>query len=848
MLRPQREAQHASRGGDRHLSLRFSQGRERLRVREFISNISKDLPFKRHLFHSRERSGSRDRRSKNKPQQEKAPLPNKNVSYNWKVPSLRTRKVVEEMFSKLFTEENEINGNFIDKTITLCPPDEDILLIEDRDHYNLLHKAIIFADLSLVTVLINHGCDVNGVRSSEECSISGKTSGKKCCPHDNLGSLHLACYLGHTEIVLLLLQRGADKSMARRVYTSAVINDPLRLQPEMMNSSALSRADEIISKCGRREPIFYAALGDHLDIVKILLAEQPHPLARPDPQYRYLVHLACRVGAFKCLRLLMDIYPEEINTKDSDGLPMLLMALNHDLKFVTMLLDHGADIHSLNDMWEPGSNILHLLYQGLPIDGANDTNRISHVTEVCLQRGVDVNSQRNPFNRIPLQDLLSVINIPVVYDPYMNIVAPSVTPDGPLTNSEQTAEDSLSQDALEEQSRFDDELYKCVKLLLKYGSNVYLKDDNNKSPLQILLSNGNHTLRCNMYLDHRTPSFIKDAMFARSYGLDNTILICRLLLEAGCPTKPNDNGSTPLRDLVEMMCSSYFGPDWAWSHSLEILEVGPLFDGYLDIITSLLEYGTDPNACPSSQLPPLLYLLSHIADSPYVDDYIIPQLTADKIQKYMQVLLEHGAHTEVEVKAVTAIGRVQTLGCFDMLTPILHQMQQHRGNHTSTNLHVLYTLALPLLQYGATTIVYHKVLYDVPTDSQAPWSYCMPTHSFLYQYLQFGLLNLVYVNDGHWYREMFEVLYSHTDHHTLQDVLNMIHHQLVETHSADNSCNCGQCHQYRDLLNEVTARPRSLKQMCRMSLSLAFGGKLAGKVPMLPLPQQIKEYLLSFRA
>ena len=66
---------------------------------------------------------------------------------------------------------------------------------------------------------------------------------------------------------------------------------------------------------------------------------------------------------FRCLQYLLDLYPDELNRKDGDGLPLLLMALNHDLKFVHLLLEYRADIRLLDDFLEQGSNILHLLFQ-----------------------------------------------------------------------------------------------------------------------------------------------------------------------------------------------------------------------------------------------------------------------------------------------------------------------------------------------------------------------------------------------------------------------------------------------------------------------------------------------------
>ncbi len=57
-----------------------------------------------------------------------------------------------------------------------------------------------------------------------------------------LGALHLASFLGRTDIVTLLLQRGCDRTLTRRVYTSAVVNDPDQQQPQLMNSSNFRQA------------------------------------------------------------------------------------------------------------------------------------------------------------------------------------------------------------------------------------------------------------------------------------------------------------------------------------------------------------------------------------------------------------------------------------------------------------------------------------------------------------------------------------------------------------------------------------------------------------------------------
>ncbi len=313
-------------------------------------------------------------------------------------------------------------------------------------------------------------------------------------------------------------------------------------------------------------------------------------------------------------------------------------------------------------------------------------------------------------------------------------------------------------------------------------------------------------------------------------------------VQAGCTTGPNVSGSTALRDLVEMMCSSYFGSDfWAWAHSLEILEVEPIFRGYAELIEMLLEYGVDPNKSPTSQLPPLLYLLSHIADSPYTNHYVVPLATAQALEKLVRLLLHYGAKSEIQIE--TTFG-VKTLSCFDMLMPVLATMQAHPQHRTHADLDVLGTLVLPLVQYGASSVVFQKILYDVPgASAHAPWCYCVPSHSFFYQLLQFGVQNLQHTSSPHYYH-IFEVLYNHTDHLTVQEVLVMVRASLRRSH--DDACSCGACDALRGMITRVIGRPRTLKQLARIAIKAAMHNNMAERVHLLPLPRLLVTYMSSF--
>ena len=675
-------------------------------------------------------------------------------------------------------------------------------------------------------MLLNHGCNINGIPYNSESNGIGCNISRKC-PHANLGSLHLAAYLGRKDIVELLYRRGADKAQCCRVYTSAVIDCPPNFQLDILSSNVSQEAAEMSSKCGSREAVFFAVLGDHADIVRALLCDaDPRDQARKtDSSHSYLVHLACRVGAYLSLCYLVDLYPSAILSPDADGLLPLVMGIKHGLRFVDLLIQRGADIHALDNLWQDHTNILHLLYKTLPFSDM-DLVPLTHVTRVCLEHGVHVNAQREPQRTSPLHELLAAVNIPAS----IHLLHPDRNP--------ADTEDKLR--------KFDRDIVSCVQCLLDAGVDVQLADSNGRSPLQILLTNGNHTVRLNAALKYQTPPHVTCALALNSYGLENTLKITRILLEHGASNKPNILGSTPLRDLTELMCSSYFGSDfWAWTHSLEILNIHEMLEGYCDIIRILLQHDCDPNATPEDQQPPLLYLLSHIADSPYSEDYVIPMATARSISAIMQILLASGANTECETETKRSIPRVT--GCFDLLMSILEKMQDFPHSRSANDLGVIHLLALPLIQHGARTVVYHKLMYGDPGSvADVPWCYCIPTHSFLYQLLQFGALNLHHVTSDDQYGQLVATLVYQADHYTLHEVLNTVYLQFSAMHQPGH-CSCSDCPAFFSLLLTYLHKPRSLKQICRLTVINSFHGLRPAAIDVLSLPSSLKEYLLSFQ-
>ena len=819
----------------------------------------------------------------------------------WKSPSDQTRKEISDLFERLFRpklqkmktvcDDSGTRGNIsegytldvrrIETTLARCSPDEDVLELEDRDHYNLIQKAIIFNCPEAVNVLLNHGCSTSGVACGHPGSCTVSHSSR--CPHGDLQALHLASFHGHVSIVKMLLIRGADRFACARVYTSAVLNDPYGLQPDVLKSLGHnSRVTDILHKCGPREPVFYAVLEDHLETLKILMGDSQNRTngktrsengesgdeseeeieKRHPPQYGHLVNLASRVGAYHCLKYLLNLFPSHVNVRDADGMPPILMALNHSTRFVRLLLDAGADVHVLDDFIEPGCNILHLLIKVLPIDGCGDHASLSPIVDSCLQQGVRVNAQRQPYNRTPLHDLLTVVNMPISAVNADNKDKPPEKRTTMYNGIDKLThkENGHSQNYGVEQRCFDDELIRCVQLLIQYGADLNAEDSEGKTPLQILLSSGNHILRCNLCFDYRVSVTTQKTMVDRNFGMQNTISITKILLKSGASIEPNTSSATPLLTLIEMICSSYFGSDfWAWTHSLEILEELAITNSYCELVGVLLDNKCNPNLTVVGTPPPILLLLSHITRSPYTDDYIISLRSALGIQKILHVFLQHDTFTEITVLArpnpshnSNRKNSTTTYGCLNMLAPILRTLTTFKQAHTGEDLLVLKVIMLCLFQHGASSLLHPSstLLYgnnsELMMDSNEDILY---THTFLYQFLLFGLNNLAYVGDGSWYKECAEILYSESPHDLLQPALNLIADQLRISHPRNMNgapCNCGQCFLFHGLIHSMLSRPRRLKQICRLAIRAAVGGRLYTSSSMLGLPPAIVHYLKTF--
>ena len=576
-------------------------------------------------------------------------------------PSQASVECAQDIFANLFDQNNQLNKEYIHTKLDKLSLNDNILLVEDKDHYNLLHKAIIFNNEELLDILIEHKFDVSRNIPRVHCNVSRR------CSHYNLGALHLACYLGHENIVRKLLEAGSDPQQDARIYTSALVNCPAHLQPRVLICDSGSNDVAIAARCGNREPVFFAVLEDHENIVKLFLETAfSGSSRRPVSQYNYLLQLACRSGSEKCIKYLLKKFPGSVNRADSDGLPPLVLVMRHKtgLYLAQLLLEAGADVHLLDNLWNKGNNILHLLYtSGLWVD---DRTSLSAVSRLCLEQGVDVNAEDQLGHR-PLNHLLEQLNgIPV--QPPINPKWPTAAP------TLQQSVLHLSAELVDIGPRFlqdaDQDLLLCIKQLIQHGC---------CTDGEVAYLNTNPATR---YFQSLLASRFEDTelvaiLSAKHYGLDNMLTVANWMIQH------SPNKSEYCFSMLVCFLGSVLYPSFHFSfflnssygsgidHSYELLESPDILKGYSDLLELILPHcqPSQLNSLIIEQLPPLLYVLSKVTGPPDRESYIIPSTSAEPLAKLLRLLLEFGCLPQIEIE--TRHGSPRMMGVFDMLMQML---------------------------------------------------------------------------------------------------------------------------------------------------------------------------------
>lgn len=238
--------------------------------------------------------------------------------------------------------------------------------------------------------------------------------------HDT--ALTLACAGGHSELVKLLLQRGANIEHRDKKGFTPLILAATAGHAEVVDILNSHGADmEAQSERTKDTPLSLACSGGRMEVVEYLLSKGANKEHRNVSDYTPL-SLAASGGYVNIIRLLLS-HGAEINSRTGSKLgisPLMLAAMNGHTAAVKLLLEMGSDINAQIEtnrntaltlacfqgrhevvklLVERKANIEHRAKTGLtPLMEAASGGYVE-VGQVLLDHGADVNASPVPSSR-----------------------------------------------------------------------------------------------------------------------------------------------------------------------------------------------------------------------------------------------------------------------------------------------------------------------------------------------------------------------------------------------------------------------------------------------------------------
>ncbi len=225
------------------------------------------------------------------------------------------------------------------------------LMLASRWDYNIFKE--------IVKLLLANGADVNALSNDGYTALmlasrEGRTEivkllldkGAEVDAKDGLTALMLASQSGRTEIVKLLLDKGAKVNVNAKDGLTVLMHASQSSHTEIVRL-LLDKDAEVNARDTREQTaLMHASNYGHLEIVKLLLASSADVNARRDDGYTALM-LASQEGRTEIVKLLLD-RGAKVNAKDIFGQTALSLTYNSQGReeIIALLLDSGATLRS----------------------------------------------------------------------------------------------------------------------------------------------------------------------------------------------------------------------------------------------------------------------------------------------------------------------------------------------------------------------------------------------------------------------------------------------------------------------------------------------------------------------
>ncbi|KAK3795923.1 hypothetical protein RRG08_010743 [Elysia crispata] len=219
-----------------------------------------------------------------------------------------------------------------------------------------------------------------------------------CADHQGKTPLHLACLMGHKDIVHLLVRQCAHINSCRTeagenaVHVTAAAGH-LDVMEVLLDNGGDTSLVTRVSK-GGESPLHKAVGADKPEMVDLLCSHGANPDV-PDAWGKFPIHSACERGLLRCISVLVR-HGASLEARDAQGQTALAVAVvEGQSKAARALLEHGANV-CVQDRF-----CFTLLHKAAMRDNTD-------LIELLAGAGADVNARAQDSLHSPLMTAVSV--------------------------------------------------------------------------------------------------------------------------------------------------------------------------------------------------------------------------------------------------------------------------------------------------------------------------------------------------------------------------------------------------------------------------------------------------------
>lgn len=608
---------------------------------------------------------------------------------------------------------------------------------------------------------------------------------------------HMTAFLGNLEILKSLSEERPFDLYKKAGLCYPALHEPIsyyRKMGFMFQEKYRCEEEKLL-------PIEWAMVGDHIDCVVEMVHKMEEMGGRRFSLIKFL-HFAASRGALNCLEYFIKRCPDKIDHVNKAGDVPLLEAVVWGRQCAKVLIDNGADV---NKVAENGDTALHRLYRN-DIDGIF---AIFDTTKYLLTTGIE-----QLINTINLEGE-TVLHLLVTHVSYIG---------GNFYHPEQR-----SVPRWQMQPDYQEQVIQTIKLLLSFNADPHIYDSLQLQPLNKLLHVTMKASRPHEVLQCVQRCINSKYVYRNDFG--SLARAIDILIQNGAEVNTQCAiGHTPLILLIQTLLNTEV-PDLVQQGG-NILKACELF---LKNGAKCNYISEDKKTCCSLLAELAKKILTRPAgrNVTYVEqDQDLKTKYAELVNNILVTFLKHGLNPNYKTtKKSPHLSGGSGNGLIEFIRLTVYA-------RNADDFKMVHTWLRTLLQWGADPDIESYPSDPIICHSQSSIFLKKQSTQAMNHFIH-EIKELQAIFENGLAEELLFLFYKTMDHKVLYDCLSTAifmarFHPMGATGK-----------NFLSLLNEMSENPRSLKQMCRVSIYKAVRRNIATSVDELPLPRAMKQYLLN---